>query len=412
MKRLLMSAFLAAGWLCAIYGITYVPYDCPYPCETIKHSVLPSTNPVPTAWVAAATVIPGEANDGYIEVDWMQLLDLDAGGVVVNENHFNDNGMLHSWLGGLYNRWFPPGDDHTQLSNSNVSDGILRIDVGTMPNNVSHWWLPRYVGIPGHSYALRMRFRVFGHIGVQLGCDFWEDTSITDPSANMEAWLSDWYGDTNGEFIEVTSPLPEAERVRFDRNHYGFYNNGQFFISRQLVEYIGATQVYYGSDTSPMTLDGDRYIVNRYQYLPNPQVYCFRITNPYVTRWIPHGIIDHLQCPEDAIDNGLGGYNFYTPPTPAVSVDDQYNPSPNFDCEVRLGADYSCIISAKNSTPQISEVSFYDLRGRRVFKCTMPTLDDNTKISVPLTRMPVQMLIVKVTTSSGESVVKKLNLLP
>lgn len=412
MRKLFMLVVFTILGLCATYGVVYVPYDCAYPCETIKISVLPSSNPVPTAWVAAATVIPGVANDGYVEVDWMQLLDLDADGIVVQENHFNSNGMLSTDLGGLYYRWFPPGDYHVPISNSIVSNGLLRIDVGQMPNYVSHWWLPRYVGIPGHRYALKMRFRVHGHIGVQLGCDFWANTYSTNAEDNSEAWLSDWYGDTNGEFVEIVSPLPPDERVMFDRSHYGFYNNGQFFVSRELVEYIGATQVYFGSDTIPMTLVGNRYVVNRNQYLPNAQVYCFRATNPIVTRWIPHAIIDHLQHPSDAIDNGIGGYNFYTMPTATVSNDEVIQLSDTFDCVVQLSANNICNISSSKPDARISQVLFYDIKGRKVYSYTTEATDNPAVLSVPLPKMPVQMLLVRVSTNTGESVLKKLTLLP
>ncbi|MDD4308993.1 MAG: hypothetical protein PHO32_01300 [Candidatus Cloacimonetes bacterium] len=298
------------------YSTIAVPYDCPYAMETLKEMVLPTDLQVPTPWVAAATVIPGQQNDGYVEVDWMKLLDLSNNSLVVNELHYDNSGSVPSGLGGLYNRWFT-SDVHNDMTNGYISNGLLHINVGSMPDNVSHWWLPRVWGIPGHRYALQMRVKIHGFIGIQLGCDYWGNLTDVDFNFQREAWLSDWYGDTNGEFIEITSPLPDSERIWFDSSDYGFYTNGEFYISKRMMECLGAEEVYLKQYSTPMVLEGDYYRYYTNETIYSLHTYWFYIPNPLCNRtlYIPHAVIGHLKYPADAVDNNLGGYNFYTTPT-------------------------------------------------------------------------------------------------
>lgn len=417
MKKILTSILFLSIWLCAMCDVVHVPYDCHAPCEAIRVPELPASHPIPVPWVAAATVIPGIANDGYVEVDWMQLIDLDQGGMVVLESHFDVDGMLSSELGGLFGRWFPPGSARTPLTNSMVQNGILRVNVGAKPDNVNHWWLAGYKGIPGHRYALKMRFRMHGHIGVQLGCDFWTVPSEDGSATLMEGWCSDWYGDTGGEFIEVTSPLPEEERIKFNRRHYGFSSEGIFYITRELMNYIGSTSAYlmYDGEEYPMTLKGDKYIADTDQWVSYMGSYYFRTTNPVQERKLPDTIydpergVDHLTYPGDVrVDNNTGTYYFHSRWQDVIFYD-ELNQA---ECSIWLDANNTCHIKAIRFGGRIKRAQFYDIKGRRLFSYDVPAADGQVEVSIPLPKLAVQALLVKVTASNGQSLVKKLAILP
>lgn len=416
MKNSLFFVLFVLGFHVVLFGEICVPYDCVYPCETLKNLTLPSDLPVPTPWVAAATVIPGQPNDGYVEVDWMQLLDLDNNNQVVNDNQFEVSGPLSPDLGGLYSRWFVT-DEHTPLSAATAEDGLLHINVGIVPNNVCHWWLPRIYGIPGHHYALKMRVKIHGNIGVQLGCDYWNNLTSVDFNYHEEAWLSDWYGDTSDQFIEITSPLSELEQVRFDRSKYGFYSNGEFFIAKEIIEYIGGTDVYLGGNTTPMTLDGEMYRIQTNQYLSAPQTYCFKVTNPYTSsphqpRWIPHAIIEHLLYPSDAIDNGMGGYNFHTSASIPVGVEDIINSNAQYGCDVYWDSDHKCKVKLTDWSNGTVLIQFFDIRGRKIHSIQQDIQSKNAEITWSVPKLPPQILLIRVSGEGRKTMVRKLTIMP
>ena len=122
-------------------------------------------------------------------------------------------------MGGLYTRnpkWFDASAHNfaTQAYNIKAAAGLLAIDVSQTPNSMIHWWTNRLTLTPGATYSAEVQFKVEGKTAIIFGSDWWRSTSAPaidwawdcTKTNNCEAWVSDWYGDTGGQFITVRVP--------------------------------------------------------------------------------------------------------------------------------------------------------------------------------------------------------------
>lgn len=89
------------------------------------------------------------------------------------------------------------------------------INLKQISHNIYHGWThPRVSLQPDKKVIVEMEVRISGEARVQLGVDYWKDITSDyngyDPncqvSNNCEAWIGDWYGDTNGKYITIRSP--------------------------------------------------------------------------------------------------------------------------------------------------------------------------------------------------------------
>jgi hypothetical protein len=98
------------------------------------------------------------------------------------------------------------GDEYLK---SSIQNSVLTIDMNATPDNIAHWWTDRKPCKSGATYYVEMRVRITGQIGLQLSADFWKDMVSSwagDNVNNREYFNSDWYGDTNGQFIVIRAP--------------------------------------------------------------------------------------------------------------------------------------------------------------------------------------------------------------
>lgn len=111
--------------------------------------------------------------------------------------------------------WFTSGTPWLRHAVSDVHDGALRFDAHGVPEGIIHGWTTtRFAAEPGIHYFLEAEVRVTGDARLQLGMDYWKGESSPYngwsegcvKSNNCEAWLSDWIGDTGGEFRLVVAP--------------------------------------------------------------------------------------------------------------------------------------------------------------------------------------------------------------
>lgn len=307
-----------------------VPVDAQHPYAEIHYSSTPQDNRWGIAWFQSATIQnDGVANNGYIVVDHIKLIEENPSTgqeTVLHVENYNGSGQLSQSEGGLFVR-FPSwyfNDNNTPLVNSNKSGGFVTINVGEKPNNIIHFWGVRRQCTIGRRHKVEIRLKIVGEIGFQLGMDYWSNSTTTDPANIKEAFYSPWYGDTGGEFITIKYPdynaIPE-----FDRSDYGFTQNGKFYLSKRLVDHVGATSVALmhnstGWEPVNMTLNGDFYEYHAYSNYYGFETYCFKANPSGNSFFIPHAVIDKLKYPEDAIPNGYGGYNFYTAPVAQLSA--------------------------------------------------------------------------------------------
>jgi hypothetical protein len=205
-------------------------------------------------WGQAVTLSASQTATAKLEIDTMQLIEQNPTtgllapqpGAVLNFDMpiaFRSQGELYNRLcpDGTYNNacWFQGA---TTTIPSSASGGVVTIDLSTMPTKVPHFWTSRVPARQGSAYWLIVTFRVTGAGAAQFGVDYWLTQSadyttfdehcerIDSPANNCEAWVSNWIGDTDGQFVTVLFPVnfpaPIAQAGRFanafEYRHVGF----------------------------------------------------------------------------------------------------------------------------------------------------------------------------------------------
>lgn len=170
-------------------------------------------------WLQAATLSKTQQGEpALIIIDYMNLIEKRADGseyIVYNEDYNLSQPYLQD--GGLFirsPRWFDT-DDSTPIYNSEIKDGFLILDASATPDNILHWWTDRVYCDPHARYFLEISVKIEGAAGLQLGSDYWVDMESQNNGwdedcqgvNNCEAWSSNWYGDTEGQFITIKAPL-------------------------------------------------------------------------------------------------------------------------------------------------------------------------------------------------------------
>lgn len=141
----------------------------------------------------------------------------DNNGNMIYERNFKGNATLGPELGGLYNRnpkWFA-NDSHTPIVEQEVFPDGLAISASSTPDKIVHWWSDRFPYDARYKYQVEMRVKIIGDVALQMGGDYWKGQSSLHNGwdaecrgkNNCEAFVSDWYGDTKGEFITITREL-------------------------------------------------------------------------------------------------------------------------------------------------------------------------------------------------------------
>jgi len=172
-------------------------------------------------WMHAATI--EKEQDGktaLITIDYFKFYEYDlktkTTKVIYEENYDEKNqrnldeneGRLFPREPKWYNDNAEEGDN--TIYNSKIKNGYLIIDVSKTPKNIVHWWMPQQEAKPNCEYYMEVSAKIEGFVGLQIGSDWWEYVGSPwcgDEKCNKLAWISDWYGDTNGQFIIITAPV-------------------------------------------------------------------------------------------------------------------------------------------------------------------------------------------------------------
>lgn len=199
-----------------------IPEGAPILQQSIEQDSPPSEYSAVVIWAQAATLTSKQSTteQASVTVDYWKVIENLADGTTrtIKEDYNYTNKSFSTGEAGLYIRtpsWFPPGDVHTEATNMHADSGSLYLDISQTPNNIVHWWTPRLYFTIGATYSAEIRFKVEGKTAVQFGSDWWKDTIVSPPTEqeidcskknNCEAWVSDWYGDTGGQYVTVTVP--------------------------------------------------------------------------------------------------------------------------------------------------------------------------------------------------------------
>ena len=397
---LLLTAFII-GLFC---NAQVAPNGASHPCDNVLLTQTPTDKPWSCARCDVATLQKGIPNDGVIEVDFLEMIqeNLITGQrtVIAREDYNNSGAGLTTNEGGLYLRspWFVTGDQPRFMTNAVQNNCCLVIRVGEQPDFISHFWTDWCYNAPNTRLFVKASFRITGDIGFQFGLDY-APTSNGNLNDHSEAFFSGWFNSTNGDFITITYPDYDNP-VSFDREHYGFYKNGLFFISKKMVEYKNGISVDLKSDATSwqsvqMTLNGDRYELDTRRLLNQATLYCFRINqeeNCYMPALFMKSAINPLVHPEDVVSNGYtDGYNFLTNPLPPLSVD-ELSESLNVRIITSPGAEYVSI----ESNAAIQRIFISDVGGKIILDYTR-----KVPLSIPIANLSTGTYLITVETDNG-----------
>lgn len=127
-----------------------------------------------------------------------------------------DEGVTFDYLTYHRSPWFTGGGPAVQPIVAALGDGIYSLNARFIPKGIIHGWTtPRVEAVAGKSYLIEAEVRVSGDARLQLGMDYWRgvDSNYNGwsegciTSNNCQVWLSDWLGDTGGEFVTWRVPV-------------------------------------------------------------------------------------------------------------------------------------------------------------------------------------------------------------
>ena len=192
--------------------------------ETIRRDTPISGYSALAIWAQAATLKGDQptTDQAMVTVDNWEVIEIvnEDSTVIYSEQYdFQSPKYFNTNEAGLYCRypkWFDTGckDEHSEVVNMVAYKGFLTLDVAQTPTTVVHWWTPKLSYRQRAKYCIRARLKIEGKTSVQFGMDYWRtlnsgfnvyDASC-ETSNNCEAWISDWFGETNGKFVTVTVP--------------------------------------------------------------------------------------------------------------------------------------------------------------------------------------------------------------
>lgn len=302
------------------------PEDAIFPSGKIILNHVPADRPYAAARCDIATLRnDGAKNDGYVILEYIKIIEEDIRTGerkdLLVERYAGRGGSILRDEGGLYTRkpkWF---DDNqfSLLSNSYFRPEGLVINVGHEPNHISHLYTHWVKCRPNTRNLVELKLLVSGDIGFQIGLDYCnrELEDCSQVGTHYEAFVSNWVNDTRGEFKIFTFPDYDTQTL-FDNSHYGVTTNGVFFISKELVDFLGGGAVELKGDATGWTpeemhLLGDRYVLDKRFFPFQKTLYCFRL-NKNDNFHVPAIKPEIFQNQSDLAPNSSGGFNFLTYP--------------------------------------------------------------------------------------------------
>lgn len=197
-----------------------VPNGAIWKQETIRQKTAPEGFGAAVGWINAATVSPCVTERTQIEIRSIRLIQHENGtGIetVVKEVTFDGDGAA-AFERALFPRipqWFGESTGSNDQTIDRVQDGIFSIELSQASRRVYHGWTaPRSPAVPNATYVVEVTAKISGEARLQLGVDYWRDAVVPrngyddhcNGTNNCEAWISDWYSDTGGEFRTFRAP--------------------------------------------------------------------------------------------------------------------------------------------------------------------------------------------------------------
>ncbi|QQR79094.1 MAG: hypothetical protein IPJ68_02370 [Candidatus Moraniibacteriota bacterium] len=196
------------------------PHGAIWERETVHWDHVPDGYTTLVGWVNAASAVPcadETAATPRIEIRVFRIIAIDGTGreTILTEIDPRDP---HSFVGRLFPRvpkWFGETKGRDERNIASPLEDRLSLDLGQVPLRIYHAWTkPRLPIDPTMTYVLEIEANITETARLQFGVDYWRDTTSDYNgwdgqcvhSANCEGWVSDWQGDTDGEFRTFRAP--------------------------------------------------------------------------------------------------------------------------------------------------------------------------------------------------------------
>lgn len=203
------------------------PHGAIWEQEVIHWHRIPREYWTLVGWINAATVVPcadASAVAPRVEIRKIRIIERDRGGEesVVAEINPQESERFTGRLFPRVPRWFGETEGANEIDIETLADDRISLDLGQVPLRVYHGWTePRIEIDPTRSYLLEVEANITPTARLQFGIDYWR--TLKSPYAgwdktcyrsnNCEAWVSDWYGDTQGEFKTFRAPTEELTPI-------------------------------------------------------------------------------------------------------------------------------------------------------------------------------------------------------
>jgi hypothetical protein len=208
-----------------------IPEGAIWQKETIRRETPPDGFGAVVGWIVAATSAPCVTKQSLaqIEIKSIKILRCEKETnceTVIKEATFNGN-KWPTFERALFPRipnWFGETEGSRVRSYKNIdkiNNGVLSIDLAKISRHIYHGWTaPRSSVDQNTLYFLEVTAKITGGAKLQIGMDYWRNLNAPyngydencNGTNNCEAWISDWYGDTNGQFVTFRAPKKILEK--------------------------------------------------------------------------------------------------------------------------------------------------------------------------------------------------------
>jgi hypothetical protein len=202
------------------YAEERVPHGALWARQAVLRESPSERFPYVIGWFNGTTAYPCARTgvSSTIEIDHVEIIESQNGkeNVIFSEEYLGD-GQLTDAEGALFIRspkWFGTGQTE-KMASADIRNGILVVDVAKSSDRIAHWWTKRVPAKAGARYFVSVRARIQGDARLQLGADYWVSADAPysgyhpecKGTNNCEGWVSQWFGDTKGQWKIFRAPL-------------------------------------------------------------------------------------------------------------------------------------------------------------------------------------------------------------
>ncbi len=196
------------------------PHGAIWGQENVHLDRVPDGYTTLVGWINAATAVPCSDESAVtprIEIRTLRLIAQNPAGEERVLAEIDPREREH-FVGRLFPRvpeWFGETEGKSEIALAATQVDRLVLDLGRAPLRVYHAWTePRIMIDPVDRHFIEIEANITETARLQVGIDYWRDMrsdyagwdASCTTSANCEGWVSDWYGNTYGEFQTFRAP--------------------------------------------------------------------------------------------------------------------------------------------------------------------------------------------------------------